>query len=51
MLGMNHSVASLEVFFGGTDGGNGTLEYTLYFNMYAEGCHLVEKQKPKEQVG
>lgn len=48
---MNQSVASLEVFFGGRDGGNGTLKYTIDFNMYAERCHLVEKQKPKEQVG
>lgn len=51
MLGMKHSVASLEVFFGGRDGGNGPLKYTAYFNIYAEGCYLVEKQKPKEQVG
>lgn len=51
MLGTNHGVASLEVFFGGGDLGNGTLKYTTYFNMYAEGHYLVEKQKPKEQVG
>lgn len=38
-------------FFGGRDGGNGTLKYMIYFDMYAEECYLVEKQKPKEQVG
>lgn len=51
IFGMNHSVASLEGFFGGRDGRNGTLKYMTYFNMYAEGRYLVEKQKPKEQVG
>ena len=40
-----------DFFWRERDGRNGTLKYMTYFDMYAEGRYLVEKQKPKEQVG